>query len=199
MNRSEDNQALRLEWSGWLLWKFFILWSSIDHILGDFFRDFSDCSHPLTKYEEYLEIQNSLFIITRVWFEQLSESREISDIFNSPKLFYRSWRKVHFDISLLRIAKGAVAPKTASALWQGFMLCMESLPYFYEKSVEPMAWIADDLRFATQLSNVYGNAIRAKLATAQTTRSVADSFSSFVTQNLQSICSLYHRLPRFFS
>ena len=35
--------------------------------------------------------------------------------------------------------QGAVAPKTASALWQGFMLCMESLPYFYEKSVEPMA------------------------------------------------------------
>ena len=54
------------------------------------------------------------------------------------------------------------------------------------------------MRFATQLSNVYGNAIRAKLATAQTTRSVADSFSSFVTQNLQSICSLYHRHPRFF-
>ena len=58
--------------------------------------------------------------------------------------------------------------------------------------------IADGLRFATQLSNVYGNAIRAKLATAQTTRSVAGSFSSFVTQNLQSICSLYHRHPRFF-
>ena len=37
------------------------------------------------------------------------------------------------------ILNGAVAPKTASALWQGFMLCMESLPYFYEKSVEPMA------------------------------------------------------------
>ena len=58
--------------------------------------------------------------------------------------------------------------------------------------------IADNLRFATQLSNVYGNAIRAKLANAQTTRSVADSFSSFVTQNLQTICSLYHRHPRFF-
>ena len=58
--------------------------------------------------------------------------------------------------------------------------------------------IADNLRFATQLSNVYGNAIRAKLAAAQTTRSVAGSFSSFVTQNLQSICSLYHRHPRFF-
>ena len=58
--------------------------------------------------------------------------------------------------------------------------------------------IADSLRFATQLSNVYGNAIRAKLAAAQTTRSVAGSFSSFATQNLQSICSLYHRHPRFF-
>ena len=58
--------------------------------------------------------------------------------------------------------------------------------------------IADDLRFDTQLSNVYGNAIRAKLAAAQTTRSVAGSFSSFVTQNLQSICSLYHRHPRLF-
>ena len=33
--------------------------------------------------------------------------------------------------------------------------------------------IADDLRFDTQLSNVYGNAIRAKLAAAQTTRSMA--------------------------
>ena len=58
--------------------------------------------------------------------------------------------------------------------------------------------IADGLRFATQLSNVYGNAIRAKLAATQTTRSVAGLFSSFVTQNLQSICSLYHRHPRFF-
>ena len=58
--------------------------------------------------------------------------------------------------------------------------------------------IADSLRFATQLSNVYGNAIRAKLAAAQTMRSVAGLFSSFVTQNLQSICSLYHRHPRFF-
>ena len=58
--------------------------------------------------------------------------------------------------------------------------------------------IADDLRFTTQLSNVYGNAIHAKLAAAQTTRSVAGSFSSFVTQNLQCICSLYHRHPRFF-
>ena len=58
--------------------------------------------------------------------------------------------------------------------------------------------IADGLRFDTQLSNVYGNAIRAKLAAAQTTRSVAGSFSSFVTQNLQSICSLYHKHPRFF-
>ena len=69
---------------------------------------------------------------------------------------------------------------------------------FLWTSVVPMVWIADDLRFATQLSNVYGNAIRAKLANAQTTRSVADSFSSFVTQNLQTICSLYHRHPRFF-
>ena len=58
--------------------------------------------------------------------------------------------------------------------------------------------IADDVRFATQLSNVYGNAIRTKLAAAQTTCSVAGSFSSFVTQNLQSIFSLYHRHPRFF-
>ena len=38
----------------------------------------------------------------------------------------------------------------------------------------------------------------AQLANAQTTRSVADPFSSFVTQNLQSICSLCHRNPRFF-
>ena len=69
---------------------------------------------------------------------------------------------------------------------------------FLRKSVDAYGIIADDLRFDTQLSNVYGNAIRAKLATAQTTRSVAGLFSSFVTQNLQSICSLYHRHPRFF-
>ena len=36
------------------------------------------------------------------------------------------------------------------------------------------------------------------IAAAQTTRSVAGSFSSFMTQNLQCICSLYHRHPRFF-
>ena len=95
------------------------------------------------------------------------------------------------------VKKRAVAPKTAYALWQGFMLCMESLPYFLNKR-GTYGIIADDLRFATQLSNVYGNAIRAKLANAQTTRSVADPFSSFVTQNLQSICSLCHRNPRFF-
>ena len=68
----------------------------------------------------------------------------------------------------------------------------------HQKQLMPYGIIADDLRFATQLSNVYGNAIRAKLANAQTTRSVADPFSSFVTQNLQSICSLCHRNPRFF-
>ena len=69
---------------------------------------------------------------------------------------------------------------------------------FLRTSVDAYGIIADDLRFTTQLSNVYGNAIRAKLAAAQTTRSVAGSFSSFVTQNLQCICSLYHRHPRFF-
>ena len=58
--------------------------------------------------------------------------------------------------------------------------------------------IADDLRFTTQLSNVYGNAIRAKLAAAQTTRSVAGSFSSFVTQNLQSICDYTIGIHAFF-
>ena len=83
--------------------------------------------------------------------------------------------------------------------WRGFMyLQWNRIPKIYEKSVDAYGIIADGLRFDTQLSNVYGNAIRAKLAAAQTTRSVAGSFSSFVTQNLQSICSLYHRHPRFF-
>ena len=34
--------------------------------------------------------------------------------------------------SATRRRREAVAPKTAYALWQGFMLCMESLPYFFE-------------------------------------------------------------------
>ena len=80
--------------------------------------------------------------------------------------------------------------KNSPTLWQGFMHCMESLLYFYDKR-GTYGIIADDVRFATQLSNVYGNAIRAKLAAAQTTRSVAGSFSSVITQNLQSICFFY--------
>ncbi len=49
------------------------------------------------------------------------------------------------------------------------VFAMESLPYFTNKR-GTYGIIADGLRFATQLSNVYGNAIRAKLAAAQTTR-----------------------------
>ena len=61
-----------------------------------------------------------------------------------PKLFKKAAAFVMAAVTGLSHQKqllpyGAVAPKTASALWQGFMLCMESLPYFYEKSVEPMA------------------------------------------------------------
>ena len=112
-------------------------------------------------------------------------------------MFWLEW-KIEEGKQSLTGKKGVVAQKQPLTLCQWFMDCMDLLPYFYGKSVVPMAWIADDLRFATQLSNGYGNAIRAKLANAQTTRSVADSFSSFVTQNLQTICSLYHRHPRFF-
>ena len=32
------------------------------------------------------------------------------------------------------LRKGAVATKTAPTLWQGFMHCMKSLPYFYENA-----------------------------------------------------------------
>ena len=92
---------------------------------------------------------------------------------------------------------GAVAPKTALPYGSDSWITWNRCHSFLNKR-GTYGIIADTLRFATQLSNVYGNAIRAKLANAQTTRSVADSFSSFVTQNLQTICSLYHRHPRFF-
>ena len=93
---------------------------------------------------------------------------------------------------------GGCRTKNSPTLWQGFMHLQWNRCHIFTNKRGTYGIIADDLRFATQLSNVYGNAIRAKLAAAQTTRSVAGSFSSFVTQNLQSICSLYHRHPRFF-
>ena len=54
--------------------------------------------------------------------------------------------------------------------------------------------IADDLRFTTQLSNVYGNAIRAKLATAQTTRSVPKAVFCF-----PSLWQSKRKKPNFFA
>ena len=93
--------------------------------------------------------------------------------------------------------KGAIAPKTALPYGRDSCIAWNRCHIFMNK-LGTYGIIADDLRFDTQLSNVYGNAIRTKLAAAQTTCSVAGSFSSFVTQNLQSICSLYHRHPRFF-
>ena len=93
--------------------------------------------------------------------------------------------------------KGAVAPKTALPYGRDSCIARNRCHIFMNKR-GTYGIIADDLRFNTQLSNVYRNAIRAKLAAAQTTLSVAGSFSSFVTQNLQNICSLYHRHPRFF-
>ena len=93
---------------------------------------------------------------------------------------------------------GGCRTKNSPTLWQGFLHLQWNRFHIFTNKSGTYGIIADGLRFATQLSNVYGNAIRAKLAAAQTTRSVAGSFSSFVTQNLQSICSLYHRHPRFF-
>ena len=92
---------------------------------------------------------------------------------------------------------GAVAPKTALPYSRDSCICNGIAAIFYEQAWD--LWHnRRRLAFWYSTSNVYGNAIRAKLAAAQTTRSVAGSFSSFVTQNLQSICSLYHRHPRFF-
>ena len=54
--------------------------------------------------------------------------------------------------------------------------------------------IADDLRFDTQLSNVYGNAIRAKLAAAQTTRSVPKAVFCF-----PSLWQSKRKKPNFFT
>ncbi|WP_205677399.1 hypothetical protein, partial [Anaerobutyricum soehngenii] len=75
------------------------------------------------------------------------------------------------------ILVGAVAPKTALPYGRDSCIAWNRCHIFTNKR-GPYGIIADDLRFDTQLSNVYGNAIRAKLATAQTTRSVAGSFSS---------------------
>ena len=79
--------------------------------------------------------------------------------------------------------KGAVAPKTALPYGRDSCIAWNRCHIFMNKR-GTYGIIADGLRFDTQLSNVYGNAIRAKLAAAQTTRSMAGSFSSFVTQNL---------------
>ena len=106
-------------------------------------------------------------------------------------------KKVHFWFNWIEQTKGDVAPKTALPYGTDSCIAWNRCHIFTNKR-GTYGIIADDLRFTTQLSNVYGNAIRAKLAAAQTTRSVAGSFSSFVTQNLQCICSLYHRHPRFF-
>ena len=111
------------------------------------------------------------------------------------KKFYYSGCLTSFCKSVKK--QGAVAPKTALPYGRDSCIAWNRCHIFTNKR-GTYGIIADGLRFDTQLSNVYGNAIRAKLATAQTTRSVAGSFSSFVTQNLQSICSLYHRHPRFF-
>ena len=50
------------------------------------------------------------------------------------------------------------------------------------------------MRFDTQLSNVYGNAIRAKLATAQTTRSVPKAVFCF-----PSLWQSKRKKPNFFA
>ena len=68
--------------------------------------------------------------------------------------------------------KGAVAPKTALPYGRDSCIAWNRCHIFMNKR-GTYGIIADDLRFDTQLSNVYGNAIRAKLAAAQTTRSVA--------------------------
>ena len=47
-------------------------------------------------------------------------------------MFPNTWMNRWILLSNEFLQKGAVAPKTAYALWQGFMLCMESLPYFFE-------------------------------------------------------------------
>ena len=114
-----------------------------------------------------------------------------------PTATQKSGNRQHKRKNVRNNDTGTVAPKTALPYGRDSCIAWNRCHIFMNKR-GTYGIIADDLRFDTQLSNVYGNAIRAKLAAAQTTRSVAGSFSSFVTQNLQSICSLYHRHPRFF-
>ena len=66
--------------------------------------------------------------------------------------------------------KGAVAPKTALPYGRDSCIAWNRCHIFTNKR-GTYGIIADGLRFDTQLSNVYGNAIRAKLAVAQTERS----------------------------
>ena len=89
--------------------------------------------------------------------------------------------------------KGAVAPKTALPYGRDSCIAWNRCHIFTNKR-GTYGIIADDLRFATQLSNVYGNAIRAKLATAQTTRSVAKAVFCF-----PSLWQSKRKKPNFFT
>ena len=69
---------------------------------------------------------------------------------------------------------------------------------FLWKRVVPMVWIADDLRFATRLSNVYEHAIRAKLANAQTSARWRIRSQVSLRKTCKASAYPYHRHPRFF-
>ena len=81
-------------------------------------------------------------------------------------------QEIHFSV-IFKFSKaclknyGAVAPKTALPYGRDSCIAWNRCHIFTNKR-GTYGIIADGLRFATQLSNVYGNAIRAKLAAAQT-------------------------------
>ena len=84
--------------------------------------------------------------------------------------------------------------KNSSTPWQGFMYLQWNRCHIFTNKRGTYGIIADDLRFTTQLSNVYGNAIRAKLATAQTTRSVPKAVFCF-----PSLWQSKRKKPNFFA
>ena len=89
--------------------------------------------------------------------------------------------------------RGCRTPKTALSYGTDSCIAWNRCHIFTNKR-GTYGIIADDLRFATQLLNVYGNAIRAKLAAAQTTRSVPKAVFCF-----PSLWQSKRKKPNFFT
>ena len=93
---------------------------------------------------------------------------------------------------------GLSQQKQLLTLWQGFMHCMESLPYFYENAWYLWYGSQTTCVLPTRLSNVYEHAIRAKLANAQTSARWRIRSQVSLRKTCKASAYPYHRHPRFF-